>query len=280
MAQVTERDAHPNDNLLLALNDGVLFPGDKPLVEGHLKTCARCQARLTALTEDISVDAPVHAPRSKPGGVPTAVLRRLLVVVVLLGILGGAGIVARREFTRRTSEPVALATTPEVPVSEVPPVISGIPTPPAPEPVETAPIEPPAPETAAPSASTPASPPPALTADPLVVTSPNRNFRWRVVGLTVERTTNGGAEWRKQSVELTKQIASGAAPSAAVCWLVGRGGAIFVAVGSQWKNVSLTEPVDLVRVAAIDSSNATVTAMDGRQFSTSDAGMTWNLLAQ
>ena len=100
------------------------------------------------------------------------------------------------------------------------------------------------------------------------------------MGLEVERTSDGGTAWRKQAVELTQAIAGGTAPSAAVCWLVGKGGTVFVAVGSQWKNVSLTDAVDLASVSAADSTNATVTAADGRRFSTSDGGTTWQAVPQ
>ncbi|MEQ1761149.1 MAG: YCF48-related protein, partial [Vicinamibacterales bacterium] len=121
---------------------------------------------------------------------------------------------------------------------------------------------------------------PPLPPEPLVISSPNRNFRWRVTGLDVERTSDGGDVWRKQNVALARTVVAGTAPSAAVCWLVGQAGSVFLAVGSEWKDVSMTRKVDLVKVAAIDSMNATVTASDGTLFSTSDAGVTWTALTQ
>jgi len=264
-------DAHPNDDLLLALHDDVLFSGDRPGVERHVKSCAKCQARLTALTEDISIDAApeptrtTRAPRiespASSGSPYRSVLRRLAIVVVLFGVLGTAGIVGQRELNRRNAEPVSLAPTPPVPSRAPAPSISNI-SPPA------------APATSSPTAAT------APAVEPLVISSPNNNFRWRVVGLEVERTNNGGTDWRPQMVKLTKAIAGGAAPSAAVCWLVGKGGTVFVAMGSDWKDVSLTEKVDLTGVTAIDAMNATVTAVDRRQFSTSDAGVTWTAQPQ
>ena len=48
----------------------------------------------------------------------------------------------------------------------------------------------------------------------LVVSTPNRNFRWRIVGNQVERTTDGGKRWRKQDAPMTSPIRAGAAPSA------------------------------------------------------------------
>lgn len=272
MAEPPGGDVHPSDDLLLALHDNVLFSGDRPPVESHVKTCARCRARLVALTEEITPTsraapeavrepAPTRTPRQpRPWG---TVLARLAAVVVVFGVVGGLGIFARRELDRRSAEPISLAPAPAVPESTPPPAISGIPEPPGPEP----PADPAAANEAAPSTV------PAL---PIEIISPNRNFRWRINGLEVERTNNGGTDWQAQTVMLPAPIAAGHAPSAAVCWLVGQGGTVLVALGPDWKNVSLKEKVDLVRIAAIDSMNATVTTRDGREFTTSDAGATWN----
>lgn len=262
-------DVHPNDDLLIALHDGVLFAGDRPLVEGHLKSCHRCRARLVALTEDIT---PAQT-RSRAAGLG----RRTALAIVLVSLAATAGIVGWRTWTRQTNESLADVST--TVINTIPDSAIANATPPAV-------VEPNVPSAASDATiATPAELSPAAAEsaarplpEPMEIASPNRNFRWRVVGLDVERTTNGGRDWRKQSVPLTKAIAGGAAPSAAVCWLVGRSGAVFVAVGSEWKDVSLTEMVDLVKVAAIDSTNATVTASDGRQFSTSDAGVSWTPL--
>jgi photosystem II stability/assembly factor-like uncharacterized protein len=40
--------------------------------------------------------------------------------------------------------------------------------------------------------------------------------------------------------------------------------------------VSFSENADLVAVSATDASTATVTTADGRKFSTSDGGATWD----
>jgi len=274
-------EVHPSDDLLLAHNDGVLFPGDRPLVEGHLKGCTRCRARLAALTDDIAVPAQVAskpAPRtreqSSTGRTFGPLLRRLAVVAALLAILGTAGVAARREIVRRSAEPVALAPAPARPPKPSARALDVLAPPVAEE----------TPEAAAASAVasnvSPAATAAPVVSDPsaIIIASPNPDFRWRLTGLNVERTTNGGKEWLKQAVDLPRPPVGGVAPSAAVCWLVGRGGAVFVGVGTSWKNVSMTEPVDLVRVTATDSMYATVTAADGRRFSTTDGGVRWDLL--
>ncbi len=262
-------DVHPNDDLLIALHDGVLFAGDRPLVEGHLKSCHRCRARLVALTEDIT-PAQTQARAAGLG-------RRTALAIVLVSLTATAGVVGWRAWSRQATD--SLADVPTTIVNTIPDSAIANATPPTIVEPEAAPAT----DAAAPAATEAAvaAPPAAPAAPPvpaMVISSPNRNFSWRVVGLEVERTNNGGRDWRKQMVTLTKPIAGGTAPSAAVCWLVGRSGAVFVAVGSQWRDVSLTELVDLVEVAAIDSMNATVTASDGRRFSTSDAGVSWTPL--
>jgi photosystem II stability/assembly factor-like uncharacterized protein len=45
--------------------------------------------------------------------------------------------------------------------------------------------------------------------------------------------------------------------------------------GRSWRRVALPEPVDLIAISATDEKTATVTASDGRTFSTTDGGATW-----
>jgi len=292
-------EVHPNDDLLLALHDGVLFSGDRPGVEAHLKDCPRCRTRLTALTEDITPAARTQATGSRSTPNPPQAsrgawaFRRTLTGLVLFGIVATAGVLTWRGLGGPADEPVdtglvdtglgsrtepSTAATP-TPESDSSPAVAdtGSTAPPeapgAPPTVPEGAASPEAVETPAPAP--PSALPSTPAVDALVITSPNRNFRWRVAGSDVERTNDGGGEWRKQSVTLTRPIVAGMAPSAAVCWLVGRGGAVFVAVGATWKDVSFPENVDVVKVAAIDSMNATITMADGREFTTSDQGFSW-----
>jgi photosystem II stability/assembly factor-like uncharacterized protein len=47
--------------------------------------------------------------------------------------------------------------------------------------------------------------------------------------------------------------------------------------GRTLRRVSLPEAVRLVAVTAVDGSQATVTTVDGRKFTTLDGGLTWKL---
>jgi photosystem II stability/assembly factor-like uncharacterized protein len=45
--------------------------------------------------------------------------------------------------------------------------------------------------------------------------------------------------------------------------------------GRSWERLSFPEVVDLVAIRATDDKTATVTAADGRRFTTTNRGQTW-----
>jgi hypothetical protein len=108
-----------------------------------------------------------------------------------------------------------------------------------------------------------------LTPDPAIV--------WRFAGSGfVERSEDGGATWQGEQPSPNGHLLAGAAPSAAVCWLVGRDGLILLTKDSiTWKRIAPPEVTDFVGVSAMNASNATITAEDGRKFTTRDAGKKW-----
>jgi hypothetical protein len=124
------------------------------------------------------------------------------------------------------------------------------------------------------------SPPQAITGKSsafLAIQSPNQNVRWRIVaGTIVERSTDGGTTWQAQSTGAPVRLTAGAAPAPTICWLVGPGGVVLVSRdGRTWERVAFPETIDLTAILAVDGSNATATAADGRVFSTTDGGKTW-----
>jgi len=112
---------------------------------------------------------------------------------------------------------------------------------------------------------------------PTVIMSPDANIRWRIVrGDGVERSIDGGTTWEIQSTAVPATLTAGAAPSPTICWLVGPGGLVVVSTdGKTWQRVSFPEAIDLTSIRASDAANATVTAIDGRTFTTVDGGKTW-----
>jgi hypothetical protein len=116
-------------------------------------------------------------------------------------------------------------------------------------------------------------------AAPLGIVSPDRNIRWQILpGGGVERSIDGGASWQMQLTGAAVTLTGGAAPTPTICWLVGPGGIVVVSTdGRTWQRVAFPESVDLVAIRASDGTNATVTASDGRTFTTTDGGRTWRL---
>lgn len=103
--------------------------------------------------------------------------------------------------------------------------------------------------------------------------------RWRIfAGMRVELSLDSGATWTVLPIEppLTTPLVAGEAAGQSVCWLVGHEGVVLLTTdGRTFRRVSLPERVELVRVTAEDDLRATVTAADGRRFSTVDGGLTW-----
>lgn len=112
-----------------------------------------------------------------------------------------------------------------------------------------------------------------------VIDTPDAKVKWRITGGSfVERTTDGGSTWRGQQVNAHEELLAGSAPSAKVCWVVGRDGAIYVTKDAhKWKKVDAPISGDLIAVSAKNARSATVTAADDRMFETHDGGKKWKL---
>jgi hypothetical protein len=115
------------------------------------------------------------------------------------------------------------------------------------------------------------------------ITSADPNYRWRIVPpVSIQRSTDGGRTWavvdpvpaagNLPAVILT----AGSSPAPDICWIVGRNGVVLISTdGATWRRRQLPESADLIGVRATAATRAVVTTVDGRQFSTTDAGVTW-----
>ena len=102
--------------------------------------------------------------------------------------------------------------------------------------------------------------------------------RWRVFkDGRVERSVTNGTSWEPVSIDPGLAIVTGVAPDANVCWLVGSHGVVLRTVdrGDHFARVDVQDAADLTGVLAVDDLRATVTASDGRAFSTIDGGASW-----
>jgi hypothetical protein len=85
-----------------------------------------------------------------------------------------------------------------------------------------------------------------------------------------------GGSWPAPPADVGREITTGSAPSADVCWMAGRNGIVLRSTDHQiWQRVTFPENVDLSTINATDARTATVVTVDGRTFSTSDGGVTW-----
>lgn len=112
----------------------------------------------------------------------------------------------------------------------------------------------------------------------LQIATPDPKILWMIAGPgAIERSENGGAGWKTEYLDTRALIVAGAAPTAKICWLVGANGTILRTTnGAHWKTINPPVETDFVRVEAADALTATVMAMDGRKFSTSDGGKSWS----
>jgi photosystem II stability/assembly factor-like uncharacterized protein len=100
--------------------------------------------------------------------------------------------------------------------------------------------------------------------------------RWRITGGLVEKTTDGGRTWTPVTTGVKAELTAGASPSPTTCWLVGVAGVVVLTTdGQKWEQLKFPTPTDLSAVRATDARTATVTTIDGREYSTTDGGNTW-----
>jgi hypothetical protein len=109
------------------------------------------------------------------------------------------------------------------------------------------------------------------------IAAPDGSSRWRLgASGSIQRSVDAGATWETVPSGTTRDLVAGSAPSAGVCWIVGRGGTVLLSVdGRTWRLLPFVEQVDLVAIQARDALVASVTTADGRSFRTTDGGRTW-----
>ncbi len=110
-----------------------------------------------------------------------------------------------------------------------------------------------------------------------VVQSPAPRVAWRFGPAgAIERSVDGRRTWLKQDSAVTANLLAGSAPSESICWIVGQHGTVLRTTdGVKWETMSPPAAVDLVAVSARDGLSATAVAADGRRFTTTDGGRTW-----
>lgn len=105
---------------------------------------------------------------------------------------------------------------------------------------------------------------------------------WRVwASGIVERSADGGATWTREPGVDAPAARAIYAPSRDVCWIVGdRGLLLRFETGRGWIRLSPPAQVGFIAVEATDTPRATITAADGRRFTTTDGGQTWKQILE
>jgi len=115
------------------------------------------------------------------------------------------------------------------------------------------------------------------SSNPILIPSPDAMKSWRIaVSGAIEFSSDSGVTWEMQRPEIVGAMTSGFAPSARICWIVGRGGAVLRTVnGIDWIKVIAPTTEDLTAVIASSAKHAQVTAAGGTVFVTKDGGKSW-----
>ena len=102
---------------------------------------------------------------------------------------------------------------------------------------------------------------------------------WRVwPGGKIEYSFNNNRTWETQKSGVTTDLTAGSAPTAKVCWVVGKAGTILLTIdrGRHWKQLASPTKEDLAGAFAEDGKRASIwTASRKQSFATNDGGVTW-----
>ena len=298
---------------LAAWVDGGLTAPDLERVQTHVADCVRCQAMVGTLVK-ITSAAPAAkseaAPRRWLGWLVP--LTAAAAAVTIWVAIPGSKLDTRVPTTQTPPAPAARREAPEAPAGKVQPSLpQPVPAQQAaaapaliPERAQEARRDEPAPGSAldklssAAESAPPAAPPVqapadsatanavgaarpavrgALTRSTVDIVSPDPMIRWRLAGNGVERSINGGGAWETTQTGVNTPLTAGAAPSTTAVWVVGDAGVVLLSIdGRTWRRLQFPEMTNLSVVRARDARSAAVTTADGRIFSTTDAGVTWN----
>jgi hypothetical protein len=110
-----------------------------------------------------------------------------------------------------------------------------------------------------------------------IVHTPDKTVLWRIGNAGfIERSVDGGLTWNGILPKQNAHYNAGSAPKAKVCWLVGNDGIIVLTQdAANWQIIPPPMRTNFTAVAARDAWSATVTAADGRKFTTTNQGESW-----
>jgi hypothetical protein len=290
---------------IAAWSSGSLRPAEAAAVERHVADCARCRALMAAFVQTAPEEPPVESVWRRwrlSWVVPLATAATAAAIWIALPGNSPAplsptqdtnvAVIARDERGGAAPPASAPAAAPSAASEPFAPAV-----PEKKEKAENKAIRESPAEERAPAAAEAVTQPaeadtqrPALNASPrslaiarqavspLEIVAPGGAVRWRIVnGQQVERTSSAATEWAPATIASSDALTAGVAPSASVCWIVGRRGTVYLTIdGVRFMRLPFPEMVDLIVVTATDDQNATVSTADGRSWRTTDQGRSWS----
>ena len=108
-------------------------------------------------------------------------------------------------------------------------------------------------------------------------TVPGTTTTWRFgQDGAIEKSTDRGQTWERQSSGVTTALAAASAPTDRVCWIVGAHGVVLRTTdGRTWQRLNSPTDADLVAVRAWSEASAAITASDRSVYETADGGQSW-----
>lgn len=118
-----------------------------------------------------------------------------------------------------------------------------------------------------------------LPAGAIVIMTPIDQYAWRVwPGGKIEYSFDSSHTWELQKSGVTADLTGGSAPSAKICWVIGKAGTILLTTdrGKHWKKMTSPIKEDIGGIDARDGKRASIwTASHKQSFETNDGGLTW-----
>ena len=109
---------------------------------------------------------------------------------------------------------------------------------------------------------------------PVILRNRSGTTQWRVRGLSVERSTDGGTTYAA-TYNAERPLTAGAVASDDTVWLVGEAGLVVHSTAQGWAVTAAPVAADLIDISEVTTRGATVRARDGREFVTEDGGTSW-----
>lgn len=114
-------------------------------------------------------------------------------------------------------------------------------------------------------------------------TAPRVVTYWRILSPTRVSRSADTKTWTPIDLTTLGEIAltAGAAPTADVCWLVGKNGLVLRTTdATTFVRITFPETVDLTAINSVLALDATVTTSNGHRYRTQDGGATWTRVSE